>query len=656
MSWLSTLPAFLVTALLMFAPGAALALSMGARGLVVAGLAPLASVGIIGVAGVAAGAIGLGWGIVPIIAVTAAAAGFVLLLRRTVLKKFSRTSAREIWPLWAASALGLVLGAVLVGRRMIAVIGSPENFAQRFDNVFHMNAVQYILQTGNASTLTLGRMTAPEQATAIYPSAWHSFAAATAQLTGTDVVVSTNVLNIVVAALVWPVSLILLTYAVLGAKPVALALAGVFSGAFSAFPLSIMDFGPLYPNILAYAVLPAAIAVVISLFNLSARTLLDKPSLWIMLLVSAAALVFAQPNGLLSLIAISLPIGLWAAAKRFRTLSPRRETPKFVVTTVATLAGLASFALAWKTLRPADYTMWTPFTTQAGAIGESLMNAQMGRQVAWLVSLSAIVGLYLCIRKGHLAWVALCWLVPVILYVTTASQPRGAVRSLLVGGWYSDSYRLAALIPIFTTVLAALAGASLWQLARRPAGRALQRRPQLRRFRPTLVVAGVLATVIIGGAAVFTQGGPMTSVMVQSSKAYAMSPGASVVDSNELALIERLPDAVPEDAVIAVNPWNGGAAAYGLAGRKVTMYHMFQTDDADLKLLDKSLGMSASGSAACEIAQRRNIRFILDFGSKYLANSNASKLFPGLVDVPASPFVKVVDSEGPARLLEVNCG
>lgn len=654
MSWWNALPAFAVALLITFGPGGVLAYFMGARRLPLLCLAPLLTVGIIGVAGITAGAVDLRWNLLPLLLTTAGASAAAWSLRRFVLK--AKVAAQEPTPFraWAGAATGMALGAFLTARRLAEVIGSPENFAQRFDNVFHLNAIRYILETGNASSLTLGGMSGGEGGGAIYPSAWHSTAALIAQLSASDVVVAENVFNIIIGAVVWPAALIFLVHQIVGQRPVALALTGVFAAGFTAFPISIMDFGPLYPNILSYALLPAALALVIGLCRVGFDKREDRNMLWMALAVAVPALALSQTNGLLSLVAFSLPLGLWVAGRELLGLRGRKLRPMQPLIIIgATVAGLLVFALVWRVLRPlVEYDGWAPFTSQTGAVGEVILNAPIGRPVAWAVSILALIGLQRLLRNSRDLWIVLCWLVPVILYITTASAPKGFWRMLLTGGWYQDSYRLAALLPIFTVVLASIGSLFLWDAFKVPVVHMLGRVARSVKIHPRVAAQATAAFVFIMAVVLSTQWGTMGGITQEAKKAYVMDAQAPIVDSEELALIQRLPSNVPEDAVIAVNPWNGGSLAYALSGRKVTAYHMFSSDDDGLLLIDQEIGSASAGSDACRIASERKIEYILDFGSNYLANSAAAARFPGVVDV-TSPTAKVVDSEGHARLLKV---
>ncbi|WP_164198874.1 DUF6541 family protein [[Micrococcus luteus] ATCC 49442] len=659
MTWWNVLPEMAAALALVFAPGLILAYCIGVRGLGLVGLAPLLTVAIFGVAGIAAGFTGIPWNLLPVTLTTLGASVVAWTLSRFLWKTSAAPVEKVSFHVVAGAALGIAFGAFFVGRRMLQVIGSPENFAQRFDNVFHLNAIQYINQTGNASSLTLGNMVGAEGGSALYPSAWHSIAALIAQVSGSSVVISENVLNIVIAAIIWPTALMFLVRTIVGWRPIALALAGAFSAGYAAFPISIMDFGPLYPNILAYAILPAATAVLVQLCNLGATHGTNRSTLWMILVVAIPGLALSQTNGLLALVAFALPMGLAAAWTQWlRVRSAGANGLKFYKLAAGTGVGLLAFVVFWKLLRPlAEYDGWAPFTTQAGAVGEAVVNGAIGRPPAWVVSILALIGIHRVLRNYAKPWIFFCWLMPVVLYVTTASTPKGFWRSLLTGGWYQDSYRLAALLPIFSVVLAVIGSLFLWDAIRPRLKPGANRLAESIRAKYPTAVLGTCAGLFVLALAAASQYGTMGLITKEASAAYIMDSTAPIVDSDELAVINRLSRTVPAGDVIAVNPWNGGALAYALSGRNVTNYHMFTADDPDRKKIEKEIGLAHPDSDVCEIVKERRVKYILDFGNKYLANSAAANDYPGLVDVKDSASVELVDVQGDARLLRVvSCG
>ncbi len=307
MNWWQAFPAIAVAALLMFLPGLVLARALGARGFALAAMSPLASCGLIGLAGVLGGLVRLDWGLLSYMLVTAVSSGLAVLLRRLFKARINPVAPASAPPSvqWAAVLGGLVAGSTLITTRLLPAIGKPGNFAQVYDNIFHLNAIRYILETGNASSLTLGRMLSPESGIAVYPSVWHSLAALVAQLTNNDVFVSENAVVVAVSAVLWPFACIMLVRGIVGPRVLPLVVAGVLSGGFWIFPFQLLQWGPLYPNTLSYSLLPLALLVLVGLFKAGREGFLDIVGLWSFLLVARGRTVplAAQrrhgPDGLL---------------------------------------------------------------------------------------------------------------------------------------------------------------------------------------------------------------------------------------------------------------------------------------------------------------------------------------------------------------------
>ena len=119
--------------------------------------------------------------------------------------------------------------------------------------------------------------------------------------------------------------------------------------------------------------------------------------------------------------------------------------------------------------------------------------------------------------------------------------------------------------------------------------------------------------------------------------------------------MSRLGSTVPEDAVIGVNPFNGGALAYAISGRHVTQYHLAPAPDAELRKIAKDITTAQAGSETCQLAGKEQVRYILDFGRFYMLNFPEARSYPAFVDVATAEGAKVelVDQQGAAKLYRV---
>lgn len=665
MNWWQAFPAIAVAALSMFLPGLVLARALGAKGFATAAMAPLASCGLIGLAGVLGGLLKFGWGLASYLLVTAVCTVLAVFLRRFLRGRVAPVAPVSAAPSaqWAAVLVGLVAGSSLILNRLLPAIGKPGNFAQVYDNVFHLNAIRYILETGNASSLTLGRMLNPEAGIAIYPSVWHSLAALVAQLTSNDVFVSESAVIVAVSGLLWPFSCIMLVRGIVGPRVLPLVVAGVLSGGFWMFPFQLLQWGPLYPNALSYSLLPLALLILVGLFGAGRERFLDHAALFPFLAIALAALFMAQPNGVTALLAFSVPfiVIAWFTQLRARIRAGAGARPiAFVV--LWGVASAAAFLWIWQALL-LSYDNWKPSRTLSQAVGDVATGTLLGGGETMVASWAAVVGILTIILRRKGGWIIACGLIAAALYIVAVYQYQGKFRHFTTGSWYQDPYRLAGLVPLFMVVLAGVGADGLVTAVRGwlrgvAARRSSGRRFGLPEFRGSAGVYAVVAAVVLALAltnVVERYHGPgLAAVSAKIKNSYSFAPGWAV-SADEFALMSRLDSTVPKDAVIGVNPFNGGALAYAVSGRHVTQYHLSPEPDAELRKIAQDIADARPGSETCQLAAKDHVRYILDLGSFYMLNFVAARAYPSFVDVLKTPGAKVelVDEQGAAKLYKI---
>lgn len=654
MMWISFLPVVVLAALLLYVPGALIAACLKFRLGSVLGLAPLLSTAAAGLAGVVAGQIGIPWSVLPFLLVSMLIAAAALALTRAIPWRITRTpSLRQCLPFAA-----IALASVPITWRFVQLVGSPEHPSQVFDNVFHLNAIRFILDTGDASSLNLASIQGVGGLDAVYPAAWHSFAALLVQLAAVDIPTAQNALNLVIAAVLWPASCFFLVAKTISRRPAALILAAVIAGTQVAFPFLMIVWGPLFPYALAISMMPAAITSLAGLARLG-RTRTDPVRSWTCALaIAMAGLAFAHTSSINTTMAVGFPIAAllwWRLAERagLRQPGPRRAW-LFIA---GTLAVVVVATALWFKLRPAPYDNWGPSVKPGAAVGEILTMSPMQSAIpAVVVSVLSIAGLLTVFRMQNLRWVAACYGVVGALYVISASMPEGALRDAAVGTWYQDTYRLAALLPLFATPLAVVGGLRIWDSWRTSAAalrlqRLFLRRPDWRSHSGSTALATITAFAF---AALANVAGPLSHYIAGASTVYRFDSGSDLLTPDELALLERIPSQVPPDAVIADNPWNGSSLAYAYANRRVLTAHLFAGKDADASVINQNLKEAPDSEAVCSALKKENVQYVLDFGSQYLIDLPGSETYPGVTDIGDVPGLELVDSQGDgARLYRI---
>lgn len=168
---------------------------------------------------------------------------------------------------WALLAFYLVLGIGVTAFMTVSGLTSPESIVQEYDNVHHLGVAQAFLQSGIWSPFAANLYTTPDAAAfnplpvgGFYPTAWSMLVAMASGLTGCSVALAANAVNCAIAGVLYPISLFFLMRVLFPNRRGVIAAGSVVMLASTQFPWALMIFGPLYPNMLAYALMPAVVA------------------------------------------------------------------------------------------------------------------------------------------------------------------------------------------------------------------------------------------------------------------------------------------------------------------------------------------------------------------------------------------------------------
>lgn len=661
MSWFSTVPVVLASLVLLFAPGTLVLAALGLQRWSYLAVAPVLTVSLVAVTAIAAPYAGIGWSPLPVLAATALISGLLFGVRQVSQRRSgsdaaprARGALRKPAKADIVAAVGFLAGSAAIALQLHRAFGRPENISQTFDNVFHLNAIRYILESGTASSLTVSSMTSGDSPPYFYPAAWHGLASLLVQMTGAQISVAVNILNLCVAATVWTAGCMFLARTVIGPNAYAVAAAGVLAAGFGSFPLLLLDFGVLYPNFLSVSLIPATLACVSVFFGVS-----DSPgpvgiARFILAPSAAIGVAIAHPNGLMSLLALSIPVLLVSfigfSLARYRSGRGHRGT--FLMG--AGLLGILSVvAVMWKYIRPpAEAATWLPFQTPGQAVGEIITNSAMQRSPAWAVSILLIAGVVVLCRRHKRIWLLGSFTLVAALFIVVSAGPNGWLRNTLTGVWYNDSYRLAALLPVAAVPLAA-AGAG-WLVARiqhiwvthRDSVNFIPSEIRKSRFLVSAVVPLALLGLLLVAQTV-----PLAPAIHSAKANYSTTPESALVSSDEMALIKELDDHVPADATIAVNPWTGGAVAFAVADRNTTSKHTLTTYTKATELLNDKFREASTDPAVCTAARADNVGYVLDFGTQEVHGGNHG--FVGLQISDATPGFELLAQHGQAKLFKL---
>lgn len=601
LDWVVSIPSMIIAAGIVLLPGAVLLRGLlGLRGLALLALAPVASVAMVAVGALGLGIVHAPWSPISLAAVLLMMSAGGWLLGRLLGRPTGRRGApSHRWVLPAALAVGMTLGAW----RLIAYIHDPAGISQTNDSVFHMNAIRYILDTADASSLHVSSVIG---GTGFYPAAWHAVVSMTVMLSGADIAVAANASTLVIGAVIWPLGIAWMTRVVTGSTRIS-AFAAILSSALQAFPLLMFQWGVLFPNALSVALLPAAVAAVMMLpswIDSSSRVAAIVRAV-VMIGIVAAALSLSQPAALpiWALIAV-----IWFSDRMLRTATPvvSMRTTITLVSTAWLGLGVGWFMLAQGT----GGSHWPPFRGKFEVLIDIFLNSHLRMPSAWMISVLMCLGLIAAIMHRSWRWFAVVWAALSALYALDAAVGMPLMRNIVLGPWYADPYRLAALVPIAVIPLAAI-GLDL-----------LVRTVATRLPRPTVRDAFTMGT----GLAVATVGVILIALLrpvpmpafLQGTfdrDSRYLTTADSYLSTDERDLLESLDRYVSPGSRIIANPSTGAGFGYMLSGLDVYPRTWTPPSSPAWTVVAGSLRDAAEDPAVCPaVGELGDPAYVLDFG------------------------------------------
>ncbi|MCK2036314.1 hypothetical protein KZC51_09205 [Microbacterium sp. SSW1-49] len=637
--WLTQTPVLLVAAIVIIAPGAAALYLVGMRGLALLATAPLFSTLATAVIALVLGLVGvpwspLSWGIAMLLVIVVAA-----LLGRAIGGRIEgRDGGAPRWLIPSALAIGILIGLW----RLAAYITDPAGISQTNDAVFHMNAVRFILETADASSLHVNAVIG---GSSFYPAAWHALTSLVVAITGTSIPIAANMVTLVIGALIWPLGIAWLTRVVTASGTIA-AYAAVLSGALQTFPLLMFQWGVLFPNALSTAMIPAAIAVVISLpawtgertrWRVIARACL-------LILMVAGALALSQPAALLPWAAIVL---VWGTAKVLREKPIASRAGRWALVG----ASWALLAVIWVALaRGTSGSHWPPFRGKLEVFLDVLFNGQLRIPFAIGVSILMLAGIVFAWRNGRTRWFVFAWVGISALYVLVAAIGAPLVRVNILGAWYADPYRIAALAPIVVIPLAAIGVNGIVVSLARLRGRSID----VRRSSVPSGGVGMIALTVFMIVLVLVRPVAMPAFLegTYDRESRYLSDDDTYLSPDERELLESLDDLVEPGARVISNPSTGAGFGYMLSGVDVYPRTWSSPRTDEWQVLANGLRDAGTDSAVCDALHAySDPEYVLDFGPGESAPGRYK--MPGMTDFDGQPGFEEVAAVGDVSLWRI---
>ena len=512
------------------------------------------------------------------------------------------------------------ISAIIAAYVFLTVLDGPDCYFQAWDNQTHLRKIRAFVETGNYSSFNSqfykNALTAPEPlANSFYPSAWHLLAAMLVSLLDIPVTQAANAVNILCVGTILPLTLFLCLQELGIKKPSSLALCAIICLGVPIYPWDLISYGPLYPNLLGFCLLPGEISLFFSLFNkFNQIKLADTLKGVILLFLGLISLALAHPNTVFAWGFILAPYLI--SRFKFFISAKYRNIPSIACYAIP----FAAIFLIWISFTRIPFMheivdcYWPAFTSVPKALLSALFLGTTTHPIQILIPLLTFIGVYIELKDRKFCLAATYGLL--VIFYTIDAGSNLPVKPLLTGFWYNDYHRVSAMLGLISIFLACLAINRIFVY--------LEDKLSEQKTSVRTAIAGVIAAGMI--ALIFYPSIPLPRKHeLQTAFGYEINEMRNQFDK-ELIYYDlfspleedfcktTLAKYNSDNSVVINNPDDGSIFAYGVYGSN--MYYRYwyppapDTETKESKVIRHHLN---------EIASNENVRnAVKQIGAKYV--------------------------------------
>ena len=504
-----------------------------------------------------------------------------------------------------ALVVSLVLGLALGYNLFLSRIGAADTVFQAYDVTQHLNLIQAMRDSGRLTSLGVSpylssadAAIAPADYSGFYPAAWHAFCAVAGMILQVSTPLLINASMFYFCFIVFPMGMAAFL-AVVFPDSKRIAIAGALATlAFVSFPWELLTFGPVYPNIAGFCLMPSVLAAFV-------HFLADDEDVWgrvrtgCVVLLSVVGAALCHPNVVFTCIVLMAPhcVSRILAACDGK---PHELVKKvgFSLAFVALCLGFWLFCYHLPMFEGTVTHYWPPYAWLFQELVNILtvsyhngFNTEIAAQIP--LGLLVVAGAVVALRRRGKRWLVVSYALACYILLIGASH-ADELRCMTAGFWYSDPMRLSAVAAIAAIPLAALGLEWAVRAAQRVVA-AYFKKPQDQVRVAVLVPVAAAAFLVVNFMPEFNLAGlhneysasEVNEINSQNldyrswpksvhttfgdfrrkiSDTYASS---EPLDHTEEVFIQKAMGIVPEGSLVVNNPMDGSFLAYGIYDLRV---------------------------------------------------------------------------------------
>ena len=557
---------------------------------------------------------------------------------------------------------GLFVTAVLTMFFFVRNLDTANSIIQGYDCNVHLRLTESFLRTGIYF----------DMGAATYPQAFHILSALASGIVGASPAVGINALLFVTTAVLFPTSWYLFIDSFFPRNRELSLIVPIVSVSFVALPWGLMVFGPLFPNVFAMCLTPLAMVIFKWMIDghISFPCRLEFAALF---LIACLVLALSHPNAIFSAIVVLAP---YCVFRIYQVLTKDFEKTKFV-----SILGCSLFCLflvlLWNKLFSlpsiwgVTHFWWPTFLSKfEGVVSFLFVCLTEFAYPQYLLAIFVAAGFLYCVIKRENLWLVFSYLLVLFFYVVEVAG-SGEFRHFLVGFWYTDSYRIAAMATFVLIPLASI-GVYLALLTVRKMLKLIQVDPSSRAateivvtFACLLIAVNFIPNFKLGALGEIET--PFGSLNNEFRLKSTFEEDVQSFDIQEYEFSKKVVELIGTDSIVLNNPFDGSLYANGYFGLNIYFQYKdcydtgMSWDTSESQILRRNLSSIASSVDVQTAYEALDIDYVLlldidagDTGAGMWKSQYNPEQWEGFANITdETPGFEVVLASGDMRLYRV---
>ena len=575
----------------------------------------------------------------------------------------------------------LFMGLLITTVVFVKNLDGPNSFMQAWDNVYHLSTIKSFVETGKYASIDVSPyaqnintgLSPFIEGTSFYPALWHELCAIVVSIVDAPIPLVINAVNTVLIGVVFPASCYVLFSVLNPDNKKFQQLGSLVCLAFVGFPWRFVTvWGPLYPNMTAYVLLPLVSALFISfLLAISEKRVQDILFKFFFLICAAVVLAFSHPNSIFTAVVFLSPLLFVQIGRWVEQFAPNKSNKFKACLQGAFLIFIICFWITCYNLDAFAHLLsfnWSSWCSSFQAIINIVtMSFTDLSSVDFALTFCVLVGVYALVTTDrNNSWLLVSFVIASIMYTLSVST-ESALKHFLTGFWYTDYMRIIAVCCICALPISVYGIERIYRWLVSKADTKYTERFVFISY--SIVLVFVLFIPSFSFYGLFDYESPF-GILNEELREENLVSGPKVLDVDEIEFAQQVMDVVPEDALILNSPNDGSTFLYSLIDmnvfyRTISGYYS-DNETAESQLIRLRLDEYGQSEDVTNAVENLGISYVLILDSDGSITENSPFLpsyypadWTGFNQLEqelesSSPFFEVILQEGDMRLIHLN--